>query len=1051
MITHPTDFRMLRYAPFWVKAPVLFLCILALQWCFEDIHKTPEPLAPGEPMKAYAFVTALVVSIVLAIIAELLRPKPDIEDARPTGLGDIQAPTATEGRVVPLIFGRNLVQGPNCTWYGDLEYRPITETVRTGWFSKETFVSGYSYHLGFQFALCRGNADGTGGVELVRLWTGPERKYLVYDGTVSGIISGESRVDVDEPELYLPQKGGVQTSIDFFPGSYTQSVSTFLDDADRQRPAPLSTAPRYAGTAYMVFRELTEAAATTSDTGAYIGNSASIDAWQFELQRFSPLFPGQSAGEHLVPASTGVDCNPMNVIYEILTNSEWGLGFGSSEIDTTTFVTLANTLESEGNGFSMVLDRELTAVKLLEEVERQIDGVVFLSQVTGLWTCKLARNDYNIASIPAFTEANSKYTDYIQGTWEDTTNQVTVRFNKRDDDYKESYAVAHAQANILTQGAGTVLTGKVVKANVVFPGCKLSALANELVWRSLRNTARPLSRVTFEVDRNQWDLTPVDVIKWSNTNLGIVEQPYRVLSVDFGTLESNKITIQAVEDIWQYRAGLYADPQGTNWNEPTFTVSAIPSDEQFAMEAPRGLVVREPDYAGDPTVAKIFAGGRRQGPEIAIDITERHASGTPSGTFATAGSIGAFMRIGSLAADLNAGSAYPLSALTITPSPDSQAALESVFADATTVETLGTELTQLLLVGTEFMLVQSASDNGANVDLENVYRGALDTAQQNHSSGADVFLVFVGAALADSSLPNTDNVHVRLLPRSITETLASGSATQINFAMNKRAIKPYPPSGIQYNGGGVTFDTPDLEGDGSGLNGFGIAINWLRRLIDGADEIAGMDVDADPDGAANVSNTEYFIEVRESPFSGGDVIWDSTECDADGWISGNDLTDGSGPDTIALRTKLLNGALNAALAEWEFRIRVRHDYDGDTALASIQELIHRATPDSTLSGQVAMGQATWSNPLPTAYVAAATGTYTINIGSAFSTGNVQYRLNGGSWTTSFAAGLTTGTIPGVTATDTIELRHDANDGAQINFVELQNPSATAVAYGLMLS
>ena len=186
-------------------------------------------------------------------------------------------------------------------------------------------------------------------------------------------------------------------------------------------------------------------------------------------------------------------------------------------------------------------------------------------------------------------------------------------------------------------------------------------------------------------------------------------------------------------------------------------------------------------------------------------------------------------------------------------------------------------------------------------------------------------------------------------------------------------------------------------------------------------------------------NTEYELEVRHTPYGVSDVVETRT------FAAGNGLA------SILLRTNLLANSPNTAHQELEFRIKARHDYNGETQIESRNTLTHRVTPTSTLSGQVAMGQATWSNPLPTSYTAAATGTYTINIGAAFTTGNVQYRLNGGSWTTSFAAGLTTGTIPGVTATDTIELRHDANDGAQQNFVELQNPSATAVAYGLLTS
>ena len=37
----------------------------------------------------------------------------------PAGLGDIQAPTAEEGREIPVLFGTRDVKGPNVVWYGD--------------------------------------------------------------------------------------------------------------------------------------------------------------------------------------------------------------------------------------------------------------------------------------------------------------------------------------------------------------------------------------------------------------------------------------------------------------------------------------------------------------------------------------------------------------------------------------------------------------------------------------------------------------------------------------------------------------------------------------------------------------------------------------------------------------------------------------------------------------------------------------------------------------------------------------------------------------------
>jgi hypothetical protein len=58
--------------------------------------------------------------IAVFLISELLRPKPDIENAKPASLGDFQFPTADEGRAVPIVWGTVRLNGPNIGWFGDL-------------------------------------------------------------------------------------------------------------------------------------------------------------------------------------------------------------------------------------------------------------------------------------------------------------------------------------------------------------------------------------------------------------------------------------------------------------------------------------------------------------------------------------------------------------------------------------------------------------------------------------------------------------------------------------------------------------------------------------------------------------------------------------------------------------------------------------------------------------------------------------------------------------------------------------------------------------------
>jgi len=65
----------------------------------------------------------LVVIIVAALVSVALAPK--APEPKPASLSDVDAPTAEEGRPIPVVFGTVLLRGANVVWYGDLEADPI--------------------------------------------------------------------------------------------------------------------------------------------------------------------------------------------------------------------------------------------------------------------------------------------------------------------------------------------------------------------------------------------------------------------------------------------------------------------------------------------------------------------------------------------------------------------------------------------------------------------------------------------------------------------------------------------------------------------------------------------------------------------------------------------------------------------------------------------------------------------------------------------------------------------------------------------------------------
>lgn len=936
-----------------------------------------------------AFFVTLLLFAASFILSEITKPKPRLENARPSDLGDFNFPTATEGRVVPLVWGTVRLSGPNVVWYGDLRQRAIKKKVKTGLFSSAKVTTGFKYFIGIQFGLCRGEANS-----LQRIWIGDKE---VFNGSLT---SGSTTIN--QPKLFGGDNlgnGGVEGQFTFFPGTEAQNVSTYLSTFQQQG----GDTPAYRGTCYGVFEQ------------GYIGNSTSIQPWAFEVRRL-PVGPGSSGAKAV---NSGNDANPAYVLYEILTNAEWGLGFVDGDIDTATFDSVATTLQTEGNGFSMVLDQVRDVADMIEEIQRQIDGVVYLDQSTGKWTIKLVRADFTVGTIPALTDANVlKVEDYARGAWEDTTNYVTVQFTDRSRDYFQTYSLAQDMANFRIQA-------KPVKANIQFPGVKDKTLANNLVWRELRALSYPLAKVTITVDRTFWDITPGQAVKWTNASLGLTELVMRVTRVDLGELSNGKIVLTLVQDVYATQSGVFGAPIATGWTAPSNTLGAIPAAEQVAFEAPKALSRRDTDALSANLPFRVYAAARNQG-DGTVEMDMRTRTGTD--VYETERTIDDFTLIGELTSAIGPG--LTSTTITITPTPDSQSLIQTELENIDD-EVLGNDLTQLALVGSEFMLIKNAVNNATNIDLQTVYRGVLDSAPDSHTAGTKVYILSAGGGIGSRSWANGNVVDVKLVSIAPDTELAEATATVAQVTMNNRHLRPYPPTGITVNGSGAYAAGPhSLDANGS-LDNNSLLIGFRRRDLDEFQENARH---INGDAAPGNSTTKYRAQVYNT--SSGDVLLYTTDFNA----GGNSLT--------VRRTDILRHTSGAIPTSVRIEVQTRHtisstDYD------ALQDAKFGFTVDSAeLSNDTNMGVLA-NLAISNTYTAPDTGNYTVNIGQANTGGPIEYRINGGSWNTVINTSGTTGTINGVTATDTIELRANGltlGTPPDQTFCEVLAPTSTANGY-----
>lgn len=694
--------------------------------------------------------TGFLLSFALMIVGELLRPKPKFEDPKPSSLGDFGFPTAQEGRSIPIAWGRAKIAGPNVTWYGDLKVVPIKKKQKTGLFSSKKVTVGYKYYLGVQHAILFGYLD-----DFISMTLDDKAVELKGKTTTADTIV----FTMDQPELFgaKDQEGGVTGTVRVYRGSFTQTANAYMASKIGV------SLPGYRPVAQVIFE------------GCYLGNSGRLPPPEFVIDRRpNPL--GLTSNRHNING----DANPMNMIYEIMTDRLWGMGISSALIDTASFITAANTLAAEGLGLSMVVDSAQTGEQLISEILRHVDGVTYTDYATGQIKVALVRDDYNIATLPVVDESVvlTGTFEFSRGSWEDTQNTVKIKYLDRDQNFTERVIQHQDLANISTRG------GSIEAEEYDFLGISNAAAANRIAARVLQTVACPLSRITFNVNRTvtSW-ARPGAVFKMQWQELGLEQVIYRISEVDYGTIDDPAIKISAVEDIFSVAEIAYETPNPSGWIDPV--TDPQPVAAQALVEAPYALVGENRMLLSVAT----RAGGQDLGYRVYADQT----GGT---TYTLVGDSPGFTPSGTLVSGYGASTDSLDNTGFLIASVDGIEDLEAV----TSAQLDGGQ--NLLLIDDEVMAWTSVEDAGSGQwHVKGVLQGVLDTVPATHAAGARVWFLTDGYAQT-SAEPYTSNVtpRVKLPTYTSRKELPIASAVAMTETITQRAWKPYPAASLKVDG-----------------------------------------------------------------------------------------------------------------------------------------------------------------------------------------------------------------------------------------------------------
>jgi hypothetical protein len=546
-------------------------------------------------------------------------------------------------------------------------------------------------------------------------------------------------------------------------------------------------ASAYRGNCYMVFRQL------------YVGTSNYLKPLAPVVRRCpDPLAQGSSI------ANIAGDANPALCVYECLTDVDYGLGIPAARMDAASFEAAAVTLAGEGLGISMQFDTQASADNLIGELLRHCDGLVYTDPQTGLWTIVLARGGYDPTTLPVLTVDNVLATpDFSRGSWEETSNLLTIRYASREANFTDRTIRAYDPANI-------AVTQEVRSQSFDFKGLSSEASAALVAMRVLKTLTYPLAKMKLIANRTAWQYRPGGLFRFTWVPLGVVDQVFRITRISYGELTDGKISIDAVEDIFGINSVAFVAPPPSGWVNPAGL--ATPCSAEQLVELPYALC-----YGATLPIGIYALAMAARDPAVYEKSFEIWVN--PGAGFVDSGRMSSFCPVGVLnAAYAASGPAFDSTGFVL--SAASGVDLDSLEAAAATEYAAGANL---CMIDNEILAWTTPTLNSdGTYSIAGVARGLLDTVPADHASGAEVFFFSLGMQVTEQAPYPVDlTVTARFTPNTSIDQLDVATASDVTLTTRSRFLRPYPPGNISVNGHAYGVRPASVPGD--------FTVSWSSR------------------------------------------------------------------------------------------------------------------------------------------------------------------------------------------------------------------------------
>ncbi len=407
---------------------------------------------------------------------------------------------------------------------------------------------GYSYYMGLHIGVCRGPVD-----ELVAIEAGGKVAW-------TGSIKDNASTYIDAPNLFGGRKkeGGLRGPLTILMGGGVQDIPPGLHHLYN---------PTH-GTKGVLFK----GAFTMYYHGLVSSMSPYIKPWKIRVRRTRagwvnrPVELGDPEIFLKTPEGSQIQAmNPAHIIWEAMTNPQWGGGFPPHRLHIPSFAAAAETLRKEKFGLCLYWSRKTSVFEFVSSVQKYIEATLYVDRTDGKFHLDLLRECKDPDTLPLFTEKDGLLAVEEIGLPMEfgAVNEVTVKWH---DPITDNDRVWREQ-NL----AGFISSGQISSVSLSYPGLSTADLAARVAMRELRKRARSPRSFKLKLNRRAWNLQIGSLIRITTPLLELPSVPLRISRIEDGTLENSAMSVVATEDVYSATAAKMSSEQAQEFIQPDFT------------------------------------------------------------------------------------------------------------------------------------------------------------------------------------------------------------------------------------------------------------------------------------------------------------------------------------------------------------------------------------------------------------------------------------------------------------------------------------------------